>query len=76
MARTGKHTKRLRGGIALCVSALVVAATLSLGACREQGAAQKTGEAIDNAKDKVADTVNPKGPVEKAGRAIDRATEK
>ena len=75
MARTGNHTKRSRGAIALCASALVFAAALSLGACREDGAAQKAGEAIDGAKDKVADTLNPKGPLEKAGRSIDRATE-
>ena len=76
MARTGNHTKRSRGAIAICVSALFVAAALSLGACQKEGAAQKAGQSIDNAKDKVADTLNPKGPLEKAGRTIDRATEK
>jgi hypothetical protein len=75
MERTGTHTKRSRGGIALCASALLVAATLSLGACRQEGTAQKAGQAIDEAKDKIADTLDPKGPVEKAGRGIDRATE-
>jgi hypothetical protein len=74
MARTGNHTKRSRSAMALCVAALVVAAALSLGACRKEGAGQKAGEAIDNAKDKVADTLNPKGPLEKAGRSVDRAT--
>ena len=54
---------------------LALAATLCLVGCPKKGATQKAGEAIDNAADKVSDTVNPKGPAEKAGRAIDRATE-
>jgi predicted small secreted protein len=54
---------------------LVLAATLGLAGCPQKGTAEKAGEAIDNAKDKVSDTLNPKGPAEKAGRAIDRATE-
>ena len=54
---------------------LALAATLCLVGCPKKGATEKAGEAIDNAADKVSDTVNPKGPVEKAGRAIDRATE-
>jgi len=53
---------------------LVLAATLALAGCAKKGPAEKAGEAIDNATDKVSDTLNPKGPVEKAGRAIDRAT--
>jgi ABC-type oligopeptide transport system substrate-binding subunit len=54
---------------------LALAATLSLAGCPEKGTAEKAGEAIDNAKDKVSDTLNPKGPAEKAGRSIDRATD-
>jgi hypothetical protein len=55
---------------------LVLAATLALAGCPEKkGPAEKAGEAIDRATDKVSDTLNPKGPAEKAGRAIDRATE-
>jgi hypothetical protein len=54
---------------------LALAAILCLVGCPKKGVTQKAGEAIDNAADKVSDTVNPKGPAEKAGRAIDRATE-
>ena len=54
---------------------LVLALTLGLAGCPDKGPAEKAGQAIDNAKDKVSDTLDPKGPVEKAGRAVDRATE-
>lgn len=54
---------------------LALAATLGLAGCPEKGTGEKAGKAIDNAKDKVSDTLDPKGPVEKAGRGIDRATE-
>lgn len=46
-----------------------------LAACREKGPAERAGEKIDDAKDKVEDALDPKGPAEKAGRAIDRATD-
>jgi predicted small lipoprotein YifL len=58
----------LRRGAALATLAL------ALTGCPDKGPAQKAGEKIDNAKDKISDTVDPKGPAEKAGRAIDRAT--
>ncbi|MBI4515520.1 MAG: hypothetical protein HY699_06870 [Deltaproteobacteria bacterium] len=57
------------------VTGLALAVTLGLAGCPDKGPAEKVGEAIDNAKDKVSDTLDPKGPVEKAGRAVDRATE-
>lgn len=75
MARIGNDTKKSRRRIALCACAFVFAAALALGACRKDGAAQKAGASIDKAKDTVADTLNPKGPVEKAGRSVDRAIE-
>jgi hypothetical protein len=52
---------------------LLVVAVLS-SACAKKGPAQKAGEKVDRAADKVSDTLDPKGPVEKAGRAVDRAT--
>jgi len=56
----------------------VIAITICLGltGCPQHGTAQSAGEKIDNAKDKVSDTINPKGPAEKAGRSIDRALDK
>ncbi len=46
--------------------------SLTLSACPKHGA-QRAGEKLDDAKDKVSDTLDPKGPAEKAGRKIDRA---
>lgn len=52
----------------------VLAGALALGAgCEsEKGPAEKAGENIDSAAQKVKDTVSPPGPVEKAGRAVDK----
>ena len=54
--------------------ALVLPALLLAG-CPHKGPAERAGEKIDRAKDKVSDAVDPKGPVEKAGRKIDRAVD-
>ena len=48
---------------------------LKSGCEKPKGPAEKAGEKVDKAVDKVSDAVNPKGPVEKAGRAVDRATD-
>lgn len=48
----------------------------SVVSCREKGPAEKTGEKIDEAADKIKDVVEPKGPVEKAGEKIDDALNK
>lgn len=74
---TNSATPRINAGRVAThlATGLALAATLSLAGCPEKGTAEKAGKAIDNAKDKVSDTLNPKGPAEKAGRAIDRATE-
>jgi hypothetical protein len=59
----------------IAVVAALAGASLMTSACEQhKGPAQKAGEKLDKATDKVSDTVNPKGPVEKAGRAVDRAT--
>lgn len=61
-----KTFSTLRNGI-LLVAALVVVA-----GC-EKGPAEKAGEKLDKAGQKVKDAVDPpNGPAEKAGRAIDR----
>jgi hypothetical protein len=54
---------------------LLFAAAIGLAGCREKSTGEKVGEALDDFKDDVADTFDPKGPMEKAGRAIDRATD-
>ena len=64
---------RARGFIAVAILLAGIGAATS--ACeRSKGPAEKAGEKIDKAADKVSDAVDPKGPVEKAGRKIDRAT--
>jgi hypothetical protein len=48
--------------------------SLPLIACNE-GPAERAGERVDRALDRVQDAVDPpNGPLERAGRAIDRAT--
>ena len=60
---------------AMMTVAWIGVAAVNLTGCPNKGPAQKAGEKIDSATDKISDTVNPKGPAEKAGRSIDRATD-
>lgn len=48
----------------------------SVVSCREKGPAEKAGESIDKAVEKVKDTLDPKGPLEKAGEKVDHALDK
>lgn len=61
----------------VCVRAGLVAVAfatcLVLPACREKGPAERAGEKIDKAGEKISDAIDPKGPAEKAGREIDKA---
>jgi predicted small secreted protein len=63
-----------RLSILFVAAALTGTVVLSLTGCPEKSTVQSAGEKIDEAADKVADTIDPKGPAEKAGRSIDRAT--
>ena len=55
---------------------LVLAVTaLAMAGCTK-GPAQKVGQGIDDAADKVRNAVTQPGPVEKAGRSIDRVIAK
>ncbi len=55
---------------AACAALLL---SLPIVACND-GPAERTGERIDRAGERVRDAVDPpRGPVERAGRAIDRA---
>ncbi|HEY2387350.1 MAG TPA: hypothetical protein VGK30_10335 [Candidatus Binatia bacterium] len=64
---------RIRAFIAVAI--MLAGVTVGAAACEEhKGPAQKAGEKLDKATDKVSDSLDPKGPVEKAGRKIDRAT--
>ncbi|MBC8003335.1 MAG: hypothetical protein H7X97_12180 [Opitutaceae bacterium] len=55
--------------ILLCLFPFVAAVV----SCREKGPAEKVGESMDDAADKIKDAVEPKGPVEKAGEKVDKA---
>lgn len=47
---------------------------LGLAACHQEGPAEKAGTSLDNAGQKVSDTLNPpQGPAQAAGRKVDRA---
>ena len=48
----------------------------SVVSCKEKGPAEKAGESVDKAVDKVKDAVDPKGPLEKAGEKVDHALDK
>ncbi len=51
-----------------------VAVLLGLAACHQEGPAEKAGKSIDQAGQKVQDTLDPpQGPVQAAGRKVDRA---
>ena len=55
---------------------MLVLALIALAMTGCKGRAQKVGEGIDDAADKVMNVVTQPGPVEKAGRTIDRAIAK
>ncbi len=64
-----------RRSVAAALAALALGAT-TLGACEKKGPAEKAGEKIDKAGEKIRDAVDPpKGPAEKLGRKVDRATD-
>lgn len=68
---------KMRNGLsALLVVVLLGTSSVAMIACEKpKGPAEKAGEKLDKAMDKVSDAVDPKGPAEKAGRAIDRAAD-
>jgi hypothetical protein len=59
------------------MSGLILGAAVAFGTvgCESKGPAERAGEKLDKAADKVSDAIHPKGPVEKAGRAVDRAVD-
>jgi hypothetical protein len=51
----------------------VAVITLGLGACHQEGPAERAGRSLDNAGQRIGDTLNPpQGPTQSAGRKIDR----
>jgi len=62
------------------MTVLVLAGVLAiiggpLTGCRKEGPAERAGEKVDDAVNKLEDAVDPKGPAEKAGEKIDKALE-
>ena len=48
--------------------------SLGLAACHQEGPAERAGQSIDKAGQRIGDTLNPpQGPAQSAGRKIDRA---
>ena len=59
--------------LSILLSLLVLPIAFSSASCKPKGPAEKAGEGMDNAVEKVKDAVDPKGPVEKAGEKVDKA---
>ena len=62
-------------GRALTVLALALVVTVGMPGCREKGPAEKAGEQVDRAADKLKDAIDDDGPAEEAGKAIDDAVD-
>ena len=60
-------------GMALMFGAALTIASVGLGTACQKGPAEKTGEKIDDAAQKLKDKIDPPGPGEKAGRKVDKA---
>jgi hypothetical protein len=46
-----------------------------LGACKQEGPAERTGRKIDEAAEKLGEAVEKKGPMERAGESMDNAVD-
>jgi len=46
-----------------------------IGACKQEGPAERTGRKIDEAAEKLGDAVERKGPLERAGEKLDNAAD-
>jgi predicted small secreted protein len=63
----------MKAAIAIAVIVALAAPPLLAGCDHPKGPAERAGEQIDKAKEKIDDAVDPKGPAEKAGRKVDKA---
>jgi len=67
-------TTRSKLGAMALAAVLGLATVTGLTACeKKKGPAEKAGEKVDDAIDKMKDKLDPAGPAEKAGRKIDKA---
>jgi hypothetical protein len=54
--------------------AVLAVISLGLGACHQEGPTERAGRSLDNAGQRIGDTVDPpQGPAQNAGRKVDRA---
>lgn len=57
--------------VTLCMGSLVI----TLGACKQEGPAERTGRKIDEAAKNLGEAVEKKGPLERAGESMDNAVD-
>ena len=57
--------------VMVCMGSVVVV----LGACKQEGPAERTGRKIDEAAEKLGEAVEKKGPLERAGENMDNAVD-
>jgi hypothetical protein len=62
-------TIRKKLAVMVCMGFVVIV----LGACKQEGPAERTGREIDEAAEKLGEAVEKKGPSERAGESIDDA---
>jgi hypothetical protein len=68
---SNKTTTIMKPSLLMSVCLLPLMGTVV--SCREKGPAEKAGENVDEAVEKVSDAIDPKGPAEKAGEKVDKA---
>lgn len=73
MTRSTNLTIQSTMKLSLLASLCLVPFVTSVVSCKPKGPAEKAGEGMDNAVEKVKDAVDPKGPAEKAGEKVDKA---
>ena len=54
----------------------VILLALGLGACEQQGPAERAGEQVDETMDEAKEALDPQGPAERAGEKLDDAVER
>ncbi len=62
--------------IRISILTAILAFSLFLVGCQEEGPAEKAGKKIDEAVENVEEKINPQGTAEEAGEKIDEAVEK
>jgi hypothetical protein len=69
--RLGVMTIYKKLAVMVCMGFVVIV----LGACKQEGPAERTGREIDEAAEKLGEAVEKKGPLERAGENMDNAVD-